>query len=308
MYAPCRFLILSNIYWYRPADIEVDCYGQNADRLLFNPSGGRAHYAFIPGRTETNGDITLFAGSAHGIKEGVTCGIYANPVDTTQRMLGLLDVERVSDATTAKLYPPSDWALPPVFYAVEMRCLHQTVNIFVDGNVTVPIEAPECKVVVTKDETQANIIFKRREEGKVALLWKGIADAKLRIETPSEDPDIIVSVPDDKQSLMRAIKRAARFTYYISPSQSSPPSLFEVEFREFNDDTEEPEGENLLQDRVAEVTIKHGSSKRLCLVIRNKAKVDIWPFVFVCDPNRFTIGVHYPSRKSILALTDNNLP
>ncbi|KAF8329010.1 hypothetical protein F5887DRAFT_131017 [Amanita rubescens] len=140
--------------------------------------------------------------------------------------------------------------------------------------VTAPTEAPECKVVVTNDEAQANIIL-RGKEGKVALLWKGIgADPKLRIKTPSEDSKINMFVPDDKQSLMRAIKRAARFTHYISPSQSPSPSLFEVEFKEVNDDTEEPEGGNLLKDRVAEVAIEHGSSKRF-LVIRNKAKVDI---------------------------------
>ncbi|KAF8329013.1 hypothetical protein F5887DRAFT_1005972 [Amanita rubescens] len=291
-----------------PADIEVDCYGQNADRLLFNPSGGRAHYAFIPGRTEANGSITLFAGSAHGIKEGVTCGIYANPVDTKQDILGFLNVTRVSDVTTAKLCPPSGWDLPPVFYAVETRCLHQIVNVFVDGNVTAPTEAPECKVVVTNDEAQANIIL-RGKEGKVALLWKGTgADPKLRIKTPSEDSKIAMSVPaDDKQSLMRAIKRAARFTYYISSSQSSPPSLFEVEFKEVNDDTEEPEGENLLKDRVAEVAIEHGSSKRLCLVIRNNAKVDIWPFVFICDPIRFTIAPWYASKEPLAPNgSDNN--
>jgi len=107
---------------------------------------------------------------------------------------------------------------------------------------------------------------------------------------------------------MRAIKRAARFTYYISPPQSSPPSfnLFEVELREVDDDTEKPEGDNLLQDGIAEVKIKHGSSKRLGLVIRNKAKVDIWPFVFICDPSGFTITPWYTPKEPILAPNDSN--
>jgi len=271
---------------YRPNGIEIDCYGQNIDRLLFNPTGGGAHYAFIPGRTETNGNLTLFAGVAHGVQQGATYGIYANHVDTKQNRLGYLKVKQVHGAITAELCRPSpnstlSSCLPPVFYAVETRCPHETVDIFSS------VDTPAISSLSLKKaaENEANITL-RLINDRVHFIWNGYADTRVKTGTGNN-----LSIPDDKQELTKAIRHAERFTYHVGTSFSSlSPPLFEVEFREFDKDTEEPHGKDLLVEGLADLTITKDNPRRtFCLILRNKAPFDIWPFVFICEPSQFSI-------------------
>ena len=92
--------------------------------------------------------------------------------------------------------------------------------------------------------------------------------------------------------LVKAIRHAARFTYYVGSSSYPSSSLFEVEFKVVDEDTKEPKGDNLLNDGLVEWNVTKGnSSSTFCLVLRNKAKFNIWPFVFIGDPSCFSIRV-----------------
>jgi hypothetical protein len=282
------FLLITALY--RSSGIEVDCYGRNVDRLLFNPAGGSAHYAFISGRAETDGTFRLFAGAAHGVEKGTTYAIYTNHVQTDQKCIGHLNVEDTTstiNAITTELSPrPLDvsFNLPPIFFAVETRCPHQTVDIF-PGDVDT--SAIKSSIWRETEEDKANITLKRIGDN-IQFLWNGFADPGMRLTTGDADN---LSIPHNQQAeLSRAIRHAARFTYYVRPSRRPSSSLFEVEFQEVDENTEDPTGKDLLQDGLVSLDITKNNSRRsFCLVLRNTANFDIWPYVFRCDPSRFSI-------------------
>jgi hypothetical protein len=273
---------------YRHTGIGINCYGQNVDCLLFNPTGGKAHYAFIPGRTEIDGSISLLAGHAHGVHAGMMYGIYPNHVDTDQTPLGHLEVVSVKDATTASLSPRHpDFSLPPVFYAVETRCTHETVEIFFPNDDDIAKSTSWKKAAAENANITLTII-----DSDVDISWNGFAGST-RVET---EPFRV-----RKDLMMKTIRNAARFTYHVgsssdsSSSDSSSPPLFEVKFKEVDEDTEKPKGKNLLgSPGFVELNITKGNvQRRFCLVIRNISNYDIWPFVFGCEPSTFSIRASF---------------
>ena len=273
---------------FRPAGIEIDCHGQNVDRLLFNPRKGRAHHAFVPGRAETDGTLTLFAGSAHGVKEDSTFGIYTDHIAHDQSPIGHLQVERVRNSTTSKLrLPNSDFDVPPVFYAVETRCPHETVDVCKPRDVNIQ----SSRSWKETDKAKANITLERNSiSNEVEVFWNGFAGPGIRI--PKSGPVNCLSLPADE--LVKVISHAARFKYVVGslanpPSESHAP-LVEAEVQEVDEDTEKPTGPNLLKNNLVELNIKDNDQPMYCLVLQNLAKVEIWPFVFRCDPRDFKIG------------------
>ena len=291
MRVPPYFLLTTALY--RPSGIEIDCYGRNVDRLLFNPAGGRAHYAFISGRAETDGSFTLFAGAARGVEKSTTYAIYANHIQTDQKCIGHLNVKggkHAIRAITTQLSPrPLDipFDLPPVFFAVETCCPHKTVDIF-PGDVDT--SAIKSSIWRAAKEDEANITL-NIIDNNIQFLWNGFTDSGMRVTTGDANN---LSIPHDEQAkLIRAIGLAARFTYYVRPPNPSrlSSSLFKVEFQEVDENTEDPNGTDLLKDGLVSLDITKDNSRRsFCLVLHNTAKFDIWPYVFKCDPSRFSIS------------------
>jgi len=283
---------------FRPGGIEVDCHGQNVDRLLFNPRKGKAHHAFVPGRAETDGTLTLFAGRAHGVTEGSTFGIYTHHIAHHQSPIGHLQVERVRDSTTSKLHLPNshDFNVPPVFYAVATRCPHEIVDVSKPDDVNIQ----SSRTWKETEEAKANITLERNSNSdEVNVFWNGFADPGIRIPKPG--PGNCLSLPADE--LAKVIRHAAQFKYVVGSLANtlSQTPLFEVEFQEFDEVTEQPTGCNLLvKDKGNLVELKlnikdngepmYCHEPMYCLVLRNLAKFEIWPFVFKCDPRDFKIG------------------
>ena len=93
---------------------------------------------------------------------------------------------------------------------------------------------------------------------------------------------------------MKVIDHAARFKHVVGSLANSPPlPLFKVKFREVDEVTEQPTGDDLLNDKLVKLNIKDNEKRMFCLVLRNVAKVEIWPFVFRCDPREFKIGASW---------------
>jgi hypothetical protein len=275
---------------FRPSGIEVDCHGQNIDCLLFNPRKGRAYHAFVPGRADTDGSLTLFAGSAHGVKKNSTFGIYKDHIAHDQSPIGHLQVERVRNSTSKLRLPDSGFDVPPVFYAVATRCPHETVDVFKPRDVKIQSSRSWRET----EKANANITLERSNiSDQVKVFWNGFAGPGIRIPKPG--PDNCLSLPAGE--LAKVIRHAARFKYVVGslanpPSESHAP-LFEAEFQEVDKDSEKPTGRNLLKDKLVELNIKDNDEPMYCLVLRNLAKVEIWPFVFRCDPREFKIGASW---------------
>lgn len=278
--------------------MDVGCYGRNIDRLLFNPRGGMAHYAFISGKAETDGSFILSAGRAHCIQEGMVYGIYGSQIATDRnKRLGYLSVFSVKDATAvlrgSPLDPhsPSDtpsnpsFYVPSVFYAVETYSSYQTLEIFYDGDVNIAeIKSPSWRKA---DKQKADITLKLADD-KIEFLWNGFVKSSMRVMTGSGNN---FSVAKDNQELVKAMMRATRFTYYTGSFPDSLFSpLFRVEFKEFDEDSVKPTGEDLLRAGLVDLQITQQNRNRsFCLVIYNNADVPIWPFVFLCEPKNFSI-------------------
>ncbi|KIM35900.1 hypothetical protein M413DRAFT_449525 [Hebeloma cylindrosporum] len=268
--------------------IEVDCRGLNVDRLLFNPRKGKAHHAFIRGRAETDGTLTLFAGSAHGVTEDSTFGIYHHHIAHNQSPIVHLQTERVQDSTTSKLrLPSSDFKVPPVFYAVETRCPLEPVDIFKP----VDINLHQYRSWNEGEEGKTNITLERlsnSDTDKVKIFWNGFADPG-RIKP---GPENCLFLPADE--LDKVIRHAARFKYIVgSLANTVSPPLFKVKFQEISTASGQPTGDNLLKGDLVELDIQGGEERMYCLAIRNLAKFAIWPFVFRCDPREFKIEPLY---------------
>lgn len=278
---------------HRPYDIEVDCYGQYVDRLLFDPAGGRAHHAFIPGRVEgtkegNDTEITIFAGAAHGVKKGTTFSVYQNPVDTEQTSIEHLEVtdryRAVISATTTRLALPLDTPLPVVFFVVETSCLQQTLDIFLNEVDISKIKNSSWNEV---DAEKAKIVLKRVGD-KVEVLWSGFSKDLL----PDSVTELChnLSVPGNSPDLIKAITHAAWFSYRVDSSvEQSSSAFFDVEFKEVDEDLE-PSGKNLLDSGVVDLEITEDNFRTTyCLVLSNKTEHSIWPFVFICNPTDFSI-------------------
>jgi hypothetical protein len=274
---------------FRPDGIEIDCHGRNINRLLFNPTKGKAHHAFIPGRAETDGSFTLFAGSAHGVTEGSTFGIYTNHIAHNQSPVGHLKVKGVLTSTTSKLRllnADSDLAVPPVFYAVTTYCPQETVDVLHSTDVNIGSSVGWNK---TEKAEEANITLERiSDSDKVKVFWNGFAAPGIRI---NPGPENYLSLSADE--LVKVVRHAERFKRIVGSLANSPSRpLFNVEFRKFDEDTDQPTGGDMLEDERVKLTIKKDNKKRrFCLVLRNVAKFEIWPFVFRCAPRKFTIGM-----------------
>jgi len=98
-------------------------------------------------------------------------------------------------------------------------------------------------------------------------------------------------VPEgDEELIIKAIRRAARFTYHVGSTSDSSSQLFEVEFKKVDENTRKPNGKDQLKHGVVDLKItKYNNERMFCLVLRSKVKYDVWPYVFLCDPSRLSI-------------------
>lgn len=282
-----------NITLRRPDGIEIDCHGRQVDRLLFNPAGGRAHHAFIAGRVEGTSDnsigVTIFAGAAHGVREGATFSVYANQVDTDQEPLGYLEVtskyQAVIKATKTKLNLPLDTSLPVVFFVVETGSLYRTLDIC-SGDVDISnIKHTSWNEV---NEEKAKIVLKR-VDGKVEVWWNAFPQNVLPPSVTNLSHNL--SVPENNAAdLLKGINNAAWFTHRISSEvNSSSYAFFDAEFKALDED-QETNGDNLLSSGVVSLDITQDNAlNAYCLTLSNKTEHEIWPFVFICSPSDFSI-------------------
>jgi hypothetical protein len=116
------------------------------------------------------------------------------------------------------------------------------------------------------------------------------------------DPD------DDYQTsslntVTKIVRSAARFTYHVSRiSYNSPFSRgLEVQLQEVDAVTGEASGNNVV-DELGLVELKLAEGKMCgpyCLVLHNNNNVPVWPFIFICEPTRFTILPWYMPHPAI---------
>ena len=178
--------------------------------------------------------------------------------------------------------------MPPVFYAVATRCSRETVDVSKPSDINIQSSRSWNET----EEAKANITLERNSTSdEVKVFWNGFADPGIRIPKPG--PDNCLSFPADE--LVKVIRHAARFKYVVGSLANtlSQAPLFEAEFQEFDEVTEQPTGRNLLikdKDNLVELNIKDNDEPMYCLVLQNLAKVEIWPFVFKCDPGELKIG------------------
>jgi hypothetical protein len=116
--------------------------GSNIDRPLFNLRAEKGHHALIAGRTLKDGRISLYAGTAHGVRVNAIYGIYpSNLRDYTNETnkLGELCVEALNenDITATLRSGTANFPIPPFFYAAEERRYFSPVKISVPNGLEV---------------------------------------------------------------------------------------------------------------------------------------------------------------------------
>lgn len=296
---------------------DVHCYGQNVDRPLFNSAAPKAHHAFASGKVEKSGKIILAAGDAHGVQKDAIYGIYPSNIknisfsrvlpDRDQNTcLGHLHVSSVDDATSATLDFVLDeaseaneageaseakgpyFSLPTVFYAVETYCPDEKVGIFVPPGHEKIESSLGGKL---KPLEEANITLKVIQDKEVGFAWNGVVgDCEAMRQT---EPDNFVSVSTDSPfDMIRTIRSAARFTYHLSrssPNDSSISAGLEMELRQVDVSKEDI---NVLDStgKFVELEVAKGKPRGpFYLVLRNTNTVDVWPFIFICEPARLSI-------------------
>jgi hypothetical protein len=276
---------------YRGEDIH--CYGQNVDRLLFNPAAGEAYHAFISGYTRKDGKIVLAAGSAHGVQRGATYGIYASNLKGTEnKVLGHLVVQSVVTDTSAILEEGGTFSLPVIFYAVEAHSPYQTVDIFFSDDSphnTMIKSSPSSKEV--GESKKANITLKF--DNDVSLLWNGVMNDNERVRETDHATSITISKEADKSHILTVVGKAARFTYHVSrtsPDDSLVSHGLQAQLQEVDAATGQPNGKDLLDgDFVTFQLAKKETRGPFCLILSNHNDFPLWPFIFICDARRFKI-------------------
>jgi len=102
---------------------------------------------------------------------------------------------------------------------------------------------------------------------------------------------VVLSIPaNDEKRILRMVRNAARFTYYLTRAASDDSSLsVGMQLQKVNDDGL-ADGVDILCGGFTKVDAPEGEKRSTyCLILRNNSKVAVWPFVFVCDPLYFCI-------------------
>jgi hypothetical protein len=270
--------------------VDVHCHGQNIDCLLFNPEAGKAHHAFISGKTEKDGSITLAAGEAHGVQKDATYVIYPSNMKANQnKRLGYLHIRSANVPTTSTLHFENEsyFSLPPVFYAVETSFPGEMVKIFSPTGDIAKIEKfPSWELAELIG--QANVTLKFAD-GYIRVSWNGVVgDPEHMREIDPDNIDLIRTDDRDyRNRIVRMIRDAARFTYHISrpsPEHSSILNELRVELREVG-------AANVLnEENFVELTLAKGKMRGpFYLNLHNHNNVPVWPFIFICEPASFSI-------------------
>ena len=276
----------------------IHCYGQNVDRILFNPAAGEAYHAFVSGRTLKDGSIALAAGSAHGVLIGAVYGIYSsNVIADWNTVLGHLVVDNVNDDISSTLCLPmgsEPFHFPTIFYAVESHCPHKTVNIFfpdASTHITTICSSPNSKRVESIKD--ANITLKL-DKDIVSFSWNGVTNDNERMRKTARRTDVtLLSMKTEKRQILRLVRNAARFTYHLtrsSPDNSLVSRGLTVQFQEVDAATEKPTGKDLLEGGFAELKLAVNETRGpFCLILKNENNFPVWPYIFICEPDGFDI-------------------
>jgi len=284
------------------SQVNIHCYGQNVDRIVFNPAAGEAYHAFISGHTLKDGSIALAAGFAHGVQARAVYGIYAsNVIGDRNRVLGYLVVASVNDDNNSTLRLPvgsEPFHCPTIFYAVESHCPHQTVNIFFPDHsphITTICSIPNSKRVESIEDANITLNF---DKDTVSFSWNGVTNdnERMRKTTRRRDPSLLLMKREEKR-ILRMVKNAARLTYHLtrsSPDNSLVSRGLTAELREVDAVTGEPTGKDLLDDGFAELKLAVKETRGpFCLILKNENNFPVWPFIFVCEPDGFDIYPWY---------------
>ncbi|KIM74799.1 hypothetical protein PILCRDRAFT_92415 [Piloderma croceum F 1598] len=300
---------------------EVECYGRNVDRLVFN-SAGEAFDAFISCCTAEDGSIILEAGSAHGVQHGAIYVIYRSNVKSPQNIvLTYLVVSSVEDGFTAKLTFPESWREDfklSVFYAVASHYPGKSVKI----NLPTPIEvtksspdlnnldtstvekilesSPYLKVVNKPEDANILVNF---ENNSVQFLWNGLKEDRGHVQKDGETATLMPP-ESDVQLFQRGLKMAARFNYHLS--RSSPIDVadnFEVQLHKVKEESKGGENKQIAGEKIpmtdglfTEVVLKMSETCEACLHLHNNTELSLWPYVFIFDPSNFSIYPWYSAK------------
>ncbi|TFK67335.1 hypothetical protein BDN72DRAFT_104968 [Pluteus cervinus] len=96
----------------------VYCWGEWANRPLFNSQGPDPHHSYIPCYQSGDGTIILSAGAAHGVRPGAIYGAYSS---------------NQSHSDPKELQAPGPENVPSFFYAAEEQGYADPIKVFVDG-------------------------------------------------------------------------------------------------------------------------------------------------------------------------------
>jgi hypothetical protein len=259
--------------------------------------GDKGHHALIAGRTLKDGRILLCAGAAHGVRLNAIYGIYPSNIGELER-LGELYVEVLNnDDVTATLLNDRDtgsFTVPPFFYAAEEQGYFDLVKIsFVDEE---PSFLEDLSGWDRAPESSEASITLQAKGNTISFKWNGLSeDTKYRRE--SEDASL-----SDRSKIQREIRRAARFHSHLvapSPDNSSVSGGLQVKFQKIDTNTDKPTGGSLLdceafdelEGSFVELESKKGETLGpYSLTIFNDNTFPVWVYVFMYDPERFTIG------------------
>ncbi|KAJ3505566.1 hypothetical protein NLJ89_g7349 [Agrocybe chaxingu] len=277
--------------------VEVCAFGVNVNRQLFNVRGDSSHHAFIPGRTLSDGRIVLCIGLAQGVRVGAIYGIYPGNIKGLKR-LGSLVVKALDDnGMMATFYDSSDdFDVPNFFYAVEEDRYFEPVGMFVSTSPNTGVQPlAQYSGWTNASEAEATITAEVDEDdGDVSMKWNGFADDPKFLQT---EFDVTFDLTD-RDNIQREIRRGARFHHLVGappPTMSSISDGLRIRFGKFND-----HNDNILDsdrfDGVKEIKlgVKKGEQRGpYSLTIVNNNEHSVWPYVFLCDPERFTIRSWY---------------
>ena len=261
------------------------------NRRLFNVKGEKSHHAFIPCRALSDGRVVLCIGAAQGVRVGAVYGIYRGNIKGSN-CFGNLEVDGLDDNGRMAIFDATSVSpdIPNFFFAVEQDGYFDPIKIFVIGRADTK-EDPLVKYsgwTESTSETEAAITA-LVADNNVSLKWNGFADdPKIHADRPF---DVELNEPE---GIQREIRRAARFHYLVG---AQPPNLSSISSGlKLRVGTVGVSNDNILDNDVfasrktIELSMKTGESfGPYALTIVNKNTFSVWPYVFICDPERFTI-------------------
>ncbi|KAF5384646.1 hypothetical protein D9757_007448 [Collybiopsis confluens] len=285
--------------------------GTNVDRPLFRSEGDQGHYALIPGRVSKGGIIILGAGAAHSVQVGDRYKIYERniPIEGADEFGELCDRELRVDtvrglSSDLSLTGQSTLDLPTFFYAIERFSAKVKIAI---GDSTVLEGVHSGWDRASQSKRDANISLEEADD-RLHFIWNGLDGDEKYPDRRDRDESVAVEHPkgpdDVPRDLRRLVRRAARFNRNVSAPPPSKSELEKLRFEIKKVDTgaKEPEGKDLLcNDRVELTCSSDGQVEGpYCLTIYNDNPFPVWPYVFMCDPEDFTMVPWYMPDQGLL--------